>query len=91
MPAVLFICSLPQTIFFFKWLNPQCMEVSVPGIESKLELWQCQILYPTIPGWGTNLHLCSDPGHCSWILNPLHPTEWELQTHFLILEKIKNH
>ena len=23
-------------------------------------------------GWGSNLSLCSDLSHCSWILNPLH-------------------
>ena len=30
------------------------------------------MLDPTALGWESNLHLCSDPSCCSWILNPQH-------------------
>lgn len=42
-----------------------------PGIESKPQLWQGQILKPTALGWGSNLCPCSNPSTCSRILNPL--------------------
>ena len=59
---------------FFKknlWPHPQHIEVLGPGIESKPQLQQCWILYPTAHGQGSNSHLYSDPRCCSQILNPL--------------------
>ena len=51
------------------------MEISwsgIEGTESEPQLWQYQILKPTVLGWGSNLCLCSYPSHCSWVLNLLH-------------------
>ena len=57
--------------FFFKWQHVQHMEVLGPGVESELQLWQCQVLFPAALGRGSYLRLHSNPSHCSWILNPL--------------------
>ena len=64
--------------FFILWPHLWHMgRVSGPGIKPHpqlwpmQQLWQCQILQPTAPGWGFNPPLCSDPSRCSWILNPL--------------------
>ena len=63
-------------LFYFIFFRPWHMKVPRPGIESKLplrpmlQLQQGQILYPTVPGWGWNPCLCSDPVSCSRI-NPL--------------------
>ena len=48
------------------------MEVPGPGIESKLHLWQHQILFESSQGWRLNSCLCSNLDHGSGILNPLH-------------------
>ena len=36
--------------------GPQPGTRSEPQSRPMLELWQRQILYPTVPGWGSNLH-----------------------------------
>ena len=60
------------------WLHSWHMEVPGQGTESELQLRptpqlrQWWILEPTVPGWGSNPHLCSDSRCCSQVLNPLH-------------------
>ena len=39
------------------------------------------------PSWRLNLHLCSDPMHCSWILNPQHHSR---NSYFTTILKHKN-
>ena len=62
---------------FFQWPLSRHIHVPwpMPGIESKSrpmpQLQQCQILYPTEPGQGSNTHLHGEHNHCSQILNPL--------------------
>ena len=78
------------------WPHPQHMEVPGPGTKSEpllwptLQLWQCWILRPTVPGWGSNLHLSSDPSCYSWILNqPRH--SWNSHLNIFLKQTIQWH
>ena len=62
------------TFFFFQWLHPWHMEVTGPETESELQQ-HCSnsvSFNPLHQAGGSHLYLCSDPGHCNGILNPLH-------------------
>ena len=80
LPGKSFFVWRSPTIFFFLLLlmaAPVAYVVPKPGTESEpqlqpiQQLWECQILEPTVPDWGSNLYLCSDLSCYSRILNPL--------------------
>lgn len=76
--ALRLILFTSRGIFFSLQLHPWHMEILGPGTESERKLQptsqlrQHQILRPTVPGQGSNQHLCSELSHCNRILNPLH-------------------
>ena len=59
--------SLDGSLFFF-FCRPVSYGVPRPGIRSEPQMWQCQILYATVPG--QELNLC--PGSAETPLIPLH-------------------
>ena len=73
------VCVLVFIFNSFSFLNGISTMYGVfrPGIESgpqmgpTLQLRQYQILWPIVPSWGLNMHLCSDLSCCSWMLNLL--------------------
>ena len=63
---------LKAAFFFFLMATPKAYGSSWAKDQIRPQLWQCQILQPSVLGWGSNLHLCSNLSCCSQILNPLH-------------------